>query len=322
MDEYTEETQLVADAPGAPRAPRWLLIAWLAIALAALPVVRRAVEGRNTVPPDDLVQGLRLLQNRQYPDAIAMERRYLQRDPGSADAFVNIGIAYANMGKWDDAIAATHRALLLKPDYQLAWNNLRWMLASRDAAHPTPEAIEGQALSLYQAGNYRGCVDLARQTLKLFPQYTKAFNLLSVCYLNLGMADDAIANAREALRLEPDFDLARNNLKLALDGKAKGIVPQAPSAQSVDNLLNAAVANYRAGRMQECVDDSRQALKLQPGLAIAYNNVAACSNDLGRPDDAIAAATEALRLQPGFQLAQNNLAVALKLKAKQRSGRQ
>jgi tetratricopeptide (TPR) repeat protein len=322
MDEYTEAPQPVVEAPELPRAPRWLLIAWMAVALAAWPVVLRESARRNTVPRGAFVQSLGFLQNRQYPEAIAAARRYLQSDPNSADAFVNIGISYADMGKWDDAILATHRALLIKPDYQLAWNNLRWMLASRDAAHPTPEAFEAEALSSYQAANYRGCIDLARQALKLYPQYTKVFNLLSVCYLNLGMADDAIANAREALRLEPDFELARNNLKLALDRKTKGVVPQNPSVPTADNFLNSSLTNYRAGRMQECINDAQAALKLQPGLAIAYNNIAACSNDLGRPDDAIAAATQALRLQPDFQLARNNLAVALRLKATQQSGRQ
>jgi tetratricopeptide (TPR) repeat protein len=195
------------------------------------------------------------------------------------------------------------------------------MLASRLAAHPTPEAVEAQALSFYQTANYRGCADLARQALKLYPQYTKALNLLAVCDLNLGMAGDAIANAREALRLEPDFELARNNLKLALAQKAKGVAPRNFSAPTADNFLNSSLANYRAGRMQECINDAQAALKLQPNLALAYNNIAACSNDLGRPDDAITAASQALRLQPDFQLARNNLAVALRLKATQQAGR-
>ena len=324
-------SQPVSEAPGFQRPPGWLWIAWLAVALAAWPVIARESARRSTVPPADFLQSVRLLQNRQYPEAIAAAQRYLQRDPNSADALVNLGIAYADMGRWDDGIAATHRALLIRPDYQLAWNNLRWMLASRGAAHPTPEADEEQAFSFYQAANYHGCIDLARQALKLYPHYTKALNLLSVCYLNLGMADDAIANAREALRLEPDFELARNNLKLALDRKAKGVAPQNmlarngspqdPSVPTAAGFLNSSLANYRASRMQECINDARQALKLQPGLAIAYNNIAACSNDLGRPDDAIAAATEALRLQPDFQLARNNLAVALRLQATQHSGR-
>jgi len=295
--------------------PLWLLTAWLAIALAAWPVVQREWSRRNQAPPDDLVLSVKLFQNRQYPDAIAAAQRYLRRKPGSAEALINIGISYANMGKWDDAISATQHALLIKPDSQLAWNNLRWMLASRGAAHPTAEAYQEQALSLYQAGNFRACVDMARQALKLYPQYTKAFNLLSVCHLNLGMFDDAIANAREALRIEPDFQLARNNLKQAIELKA------GPSTPTADSYLSSSVRNYRAGFMRECIDDARTALKLQPGLAAAYNNIAACSNDLGMPDDAIAAATEALRLQPGFQLAQNNLKVALELKAKQTPGR-
>ena len=312
---------MIAQARGIRVPPVFLLTAWLAIALAAWPVVQPELARRNEVAPDDLVLSGKLFQNRQYPEAIAAAQRYLRRKPDSAEALINIGISYANMGKSDDAISATQRALLIKPDLQLGWNNLRWMLASRGAAHPTAEAVEGQALGLYQAGNFRGCVDMARQALNLYPQYTKAFNLLSVCYLNLGMFDDAIANAREALSIEPEFQLARNNLNQALELKAKGIVPQNPSAPTADSYLNSSLRNYRAGFMRECIDDARAALKLKPGLAVAYNNIAACSNELGKPDDAIAAAAEAMRLQPDFQLAQNNLRVAQELKAKQNLGR-
>jgi tetratricopeptide (TPR) repeat protein len=316
-----EKDELESPRGGVP--PYWLIAVWLLLVLAAWPAIEHARARRTTVPADDLAASVRLFQKNQFADAIAAAQRHLQRDPRSAQALVNIGISSARLGKWDDAISATQRALLIQPDFPLAWNNLRWILAARAEASPTAEFYENQAFSLFQASNFHGCVDLAQRALKLYPRYTKAFNLLSVCYLNLGIYDDAIANAREALRIEPHFELARNNLSLAVQRKAQGFVPPPPPSPAsppatpatADAWLTSSLQDYRAGRMQQCIDDARAALKLQSNLAVAYNNIAACSNDLGRPDDAIAAATQALRLQPDFQLARNNMAVALRLKA-------
>jgi tetratricopeptide (TPR) repeat protein len=265
--------------------PLWLLIVWGALLFAVWPVLR------NAQGPADAKAG------------------------AAATALNADAISQIRASQWNRGIDSAQRALLAKPDYEPAWQSLRWLLAAKVRAKPTPEFYQEQAMGLYQAGRYRECIDSAKRAIGLYPEYTKAFNLMSVCYMNLGMYDDAVAAAREAVRIEPDFQLARNNLNLALQRKATGA---APAQATADNLLNASVLDYRNGRMQACVDDARAALRLNPGLAVAYNNIAACSNDLGRPDDAIAAAAEALRLQPDFQLARNNLAVAQNLKSKRK----
>ncbi len=322
--EVLRARRTVFPSQGVP--PYWLIALWLALVLAAWPAIQLEHARRTAIPADDLAASARLVQQNHYAEAIEAANRYLRRDPRSVQAYVNLGFALARLGRWDDAMTATQHALLIQPDFQLAWNNLRWILASRGEAKPTAEAFQGQAFAQFQAANYRGCVDLAKRALKLYPQYTKAFNLISVCYLNLGMYDDAIANAREALGIEPHFALAKSNLTLAIQRKAQGFIPpqaaapvavqpQLPAASTVDGYLNSSLQNYRAGRMQQCIDDAHAALKLQPNLPMAWNNIAACSNDLGKLDDAVAAAAQALRLQPDFQLARNNLAVALRLKA-------
>jgi Flp pilus assembly protein TadD len=298
--------------------PYWLFVAWLALLIATWPLVQKQWARRHVPPAADLARSFELFRQARFPQSIAAARRQLKLDPHSAEAFVNMGIAYANMGKPDEAIAATQQALLLKPGSELAWNNLRWILQRRATANPTAEAREDEAFAAYSAGNYGSCVELANRALRLFSTYSKAFNLLSVCYLNLGEYDKAIANAREAIRIEPAFALARNNLNLALDRKAAAHSPQPPpplaSSMTAEGYLASSANNYRIGRKRQCIDDARAALRLNPSLALAWNNIAACSNDLGRPDDAVTAAMKALQLQPDLQLARNNLAVALNLK--------
>lgn len=299
-----------------PVPPRWLLAAWVAAALAAWPVILRERAKTAAARPDDLILSSRLHNSGQYDRAIASARRYLRQVPDSAEAFTNIGISYAALGRWDEAVAATQRAIVLKPGDPLAWNNLLFILSRQLSQHPTPESYQSLAFQSYQDRRYADCTSQAKLALALYPRYTKALNLLSVCELNEGHYDDAVQAARQALALEPRFALARNNLSLAL--AARNHAPPAPSgAASTDALLESSLRHYRAGDLPGCIADARAALRINPGLASAYNNIAACSNDLGRPDDAISAATEALRLQPDFERARNNLDIARKLKARQ-----
>jgi len=65
-------------------------------------------------------------QHAEYAEAIASARRALQLDPNSVGADTNIGAAYGALRQWDEAIRNEHEALRLRPDFQLAKNNLAW----------------------------------------------------------------------------------------------------------------------------------------------------------------------------------------------------
>jgi tetratricopeptide (TPR) repeat protein len=71
------------------------------------------------------------------------------------------------------------------------------------------------------------------------------------------------------------------------------------------------------GRNDESIAAARQALALEPGNAVAWNNIAAANENMQHWDEAIAAAQLAIKLQPDFQLAKNNLAWSIAQKNKQ-----
>ena len=48
--------------------------------------------------------------------------------PDYTDAHNNIGIVFQDQGKLDEAIEAYNKALSIKPDYAAAWNNLYFAL--------------------------------------------------------------------------------------------------------------------------------------------------------------------------------------------------
>jgi tetratricopeptide (TPR) repeat protein len=78
-----------------------------------------------------------------------------------------------------------------------------------------------------------------------------------------------------------------------------------------EDFVALSMRQYQAHQFRECIESAQAALKLEPGLAIAFNNMGACYGALGLLDEAIRSDAEAVRLQPDYQLAKNNLAWAL-----------
>jgi tetratricopeptide (TPR) repeat protein len=124
------------------------------------------------------------------------------------------------------------------------------------------------------------------EAVRLQPDYGEAHNNLGVVLAQMpGRLDDAIAQYEMALRLKPDSAQAHDNLGLAL-------------AQKPERLKDA-VAEYQA------------ALRLQPDYAPGWHNLGAAWFHLGNLPAAAAAFREELRLSPNDPAAQQALAVVL-----------
>ena len=65
-----------------------------------------------------------LYQRGSYHQSISVAIKALQRNPGSAEAWNNIGVAYNALGQFDQGAEACEKALALKPDFPLARRNL------------------------------------------------------------------------------------------------------------------------------------------------------------------------------------------------------
>ena len=90
--------------------------------------------------------------------------------------------------------------------------------AAEKLAQTTPTADSQINLSLvyYQAGNFPGCITAANQALKLRPEDALAYNNIAACQGALSHWNEEIEAAQHALRINPGFELARNNLQWAI----------------------------------------------------------------------------------------------------------
>jgi tetratricopeptide (TPR) repeat protein len=102
------------------------------------PVLPRHFERLITARARALLnQSFRLCNQQRYSESIDAARRALALKADYAEAYNNIGFAYAGLGLWEPAIAAVEEALRLQPNFQLAKNNLAWFLErKRGETHP------------------------------------------------------------------------------------------------------------------------------------------------------------------------------------------
>jgi len=134
----------------------------------------------------------------------------------------------------------------------------------------------------------------------------------------LGKIDEALAAAREALRLRPDWvdahtlqghllsDLSRDQEAIAGYKEALRLAPDHQAA-----LLGLADALVRQGNPEEAVAWFQQAVEQPPHYPEAHNNFGNALTTLGRQAEAVEQYERALALCPGYAAAAANLGVAL-----------
>lgn len=125
-----------------------------------------------------------------------------------------------------------------------------------------------------------------REALRLQPDYPEAHNNLAILLRARG-DDTAARHYREALRLRPDYPEAHYNYALLLESRGS---------------MSAAIGHYR------------EALRLRPDYVDAHSSLANVLKDRGEIEDAETHYRDALRLRPGYVEVHNNYAILLELK--------
>ena len=139
----------------------------------------------------------------------------LRENPNSEVAHHNLGTAYLDSGRYDEAIGQFQDALRIKPEYALAENGLGNALVFSNRAS---EAIEH-----YQAA------------VRIDPTYAEAHNGLANVLLQSGRLDEAKSECETALRLKPGYPEAHCNLGLvyAQQGNLADAIAQFEAAQEL-----------------------------------------------------------------------------------------
>ncbi len=167
-------------------------------------------------------------RNLVWKDELTLWSDVVAKSPHKARGYNNLGLAYADRGRMDDAIEAFRRAIELEPDHARAHNNLGlayYRKGRRDRAlseytlalrldPELPEAHFNLANLYLATGRIDEAIEEYRTALRLKPAYPKAHNNLGNAYARAGRLDDAIEEYKKALSLDKDLAEARYNLEL------------------------------------------------------------------------------------------------------------
>jgi tetratricopeptide (TPR) repeat protein len=157
-------------------------------------------------------------------------------------------------------------------------------------------------------------------TVAKCPDNARAHNNLGLVWDKTpGRQNEAIAQYKEALRLDPDYAEAHNNLGCILEkmpGRLDEAVVQYEEALRLkpdyaETHYNLGNAMGSLGRTEEAIAQYKEALRLKPGYPEAHYNLGNALNSLGRTEESIGQYGEALRLWPDYAEAHNNLGLIL-----------
>jgi tetratricopeptide (TPR) repeat protein len=228
---------------------------------------------------------------------IATALAYLERAGAFSPAYflleINLGIAKGEAGRHDEAEKHFLRAIELEPQrYESNYYYARWL-------HKRGRSEE--ALSRLETAKQLNAntLDVKHLLMQVYFEQKrwKALERIAAETLRMAPGDS------EALR----YAAVQKQVETELEQAAAA----AESYPSADKYLYLSLLYYRADKYEECIRAAREALRLNPAYAEAYNNIAAAHNAMQRWSDGIRAAEQALRLNPEFELARNNRAWAI-----------
>jgi serine/threonine protein kinase/Tfp pilus assembly protein PilF len=205
----------------------------------------------------ELSQGLNVaLQGTEVAEIERQETRSVDAYESFARGMMNL--RQATRESMDRAIAAFEEATHHDPEYAKAW-----------AALGGAYGLKGAFLSMPEMSHK--AIELERRALAIDSELGDAHVFLGTGLLNLGQVDEAIAEIREGIRLEPDNAQAHQSLARAL-WMGKGDFPAAIPAferaielnpQAGYSYLQLALLLAWLGEYDKAASLSRQAVDLQ-----------------------------------------------------------
>jgi adenylate cyclase len=156
----------------------------------AIKLVKRAIELDDLDGYSHVVLGFLLVMVRQYDKAVAEAERGVVLDPNVADIYGWLGMVYRLVGRWEDAVVATEKAIRLNPI-------------------PPSFYMHGLGVSYAWTDRYEEAITVFEKATQDHPDGFYVRLYAAVVYSLAGRDEEARAEAAEVLRLNPKFTLKR-----------------------------------------------------------------------------------------------------------------
>jgi protein O-mannosyl-transferase len=237
-------------------------------------------------------------QVRVWHDSVTLFEHALAVTEDNALAHINLGVAYLNRGRLDEASTQLEEAIRIHPGSAEAHGALGSVRVEQGRL---PEALE-----YYQAA------------LRLDPSSSRTHRELGNLLLKLGDETQAMAHFREASALSPaDGDaLADVALALSREGRTDEALQRFQEASTLASDRARLHQNWGtvllgAGRPEDAIGHFQTALELRPDYPEAHFSWGQAAMAGGDFPKAVGELSEAVRLEPANEEAQYQLGLAL-----------
>ncbi len=193
--------------------------------------LQNALNAAQKIPtiPNLINLGLAYFNNGMYVEAIAVNSQVLQLDSTNAVAYNNICASYNNLNRYEEAIYFGKSALRYDANNTLANNNIAFsqkrietISALQQKVKDKPEKKDIVELGLYHytRKEFEQAINVYETGVANYSGDALLLNNICASYCEIKQWDKAITFGEKALKIQPDFKLAKNNLQWANDGKA------------------------------------------------------------------------------------------------------
>ena len=252
-----------------------------------------------------------------------------------------MGNVLKDQGKLDQAIAAYNKALLVKPNYGKAYNNIGLVLQIQgkfdeaivvynkciSLSPNSTEAYINLGITLKHQWKLDEAIEVFNKAISLKPYYAETYNNLGTVYQDQHKLDEASEAFNKAISLKPDYAefycnigvvfKDQGKLDKAIDAyhKAISLKPDYPDAYN-----NMGVVLGDKNRLDESIEAFNKAISLKPNYAEVYTNMGVVLLEKGMLDEAIEAHKKCIALKPDYVQAHHNLTFPLLNSGKLKEG--
>lgn len=203
-------------------------------------------------------------RNRVWRDSVTLWEDVVRKSPGKARPHYNLGNAYSQRGRTDEAIEQYLQSVRLRPEYPEAWDNLGVDYAKKGLypeavkAHETAARIDTSfARPLFNLGRIYMTAypnrtaearDLFKKALALKPDYADAWINLAGASIRQGDYTEAVVAGERAVALAPERPDGHFNLAIAhfLLGDRQGAQRELAVVKALDSGMGSALERFLA----------------------------------------------------------------------------
>jgi tetratricopeptide (TPR) repeat protein len=209
------------------------------------PAAIPAAATESVAEPSLYLKGLMFLETGNNAEAVETLRQAVERDPNDAAAYGKLGVAYAALGQYKEAVVVLKLAIRIKPEIVDAEDYYQ-LSRAYTALEKFPQALEAIKFALYikraeqvnpeSGNNYRA------------PSMADLHYSAGLAFYNLQRYRDAIEELKQVIALNPNHAPGHFGLTLTylVTGDRKAAEKQQQALESLDPVYAAKIAKLLA----------------------------------------------------------------------------